>query len=90
MVKNRSKSNSSTPTYVKIIGINLLIGTIAGIVDQIFYQKFLYQNGYNLKEIIVPWRLIVEYHSSGIGLLMFIVIVAVFLSMVITLWGAIS
>ncbi len=85
-IQNISRSDRSSISQ-KIFIFNLLILILAGILDRLFYIKYLNQNGYGLKDVIVPWQMLIEYHSSGIGLFWAIIMCVSIVSVILILWG---
>ncbi len=78
------KNNKPLGLVIFVLGFLLLI--LAANVDRICYIVFLKQNGYGLKDIFVPWEIFFEYHTSGIGLFLTIVIAVLITVLILVLW----
>jgi len=86
MNRKNNPNRNNMPIGKKILGLNLLLLIFAGIFDRFFYIKFLRQNSYDFRDVFVPWKLLIEYHSSGIGLFMAIVMAVLIVILVMVLW----
>ena len=87
MSKQKKSKTDNKALWLKVFGINLMLLILAGMLDRIFYIKFLRQNGYDLKEVFVPWQMLFEYHLSGIGLYLAIAMCVPIMLSVLFFWG---
>ena len=72
---NKKKSGKNNiPIRAMLFVLDFFLLILAANVDRICYISFLKKNGYGLKDIFVPWKIFVKYHTSGIGLFLAIVI----------------
>ena len=63
-------TKGTKPPGLKFIAIGFMVTLIAGIFDRVLYIRFLYQNGYDYKQVFVPWKLFWDYHLTFPGSLL--------------------